>query len=166
MQSIPGSHSHDNLKKPIVVCSKRTRAFLWHHGSRAKARILALMQSIRGPHSHKNLKKPIVVCSKGQELPCGTVDQKQSMDLSSNAMHSRIRFPQKHQEFNLACRKRTRAFLWHYGSRTSKDFSSNATHSRSTLPQKPQEANCSVQVKNKESSLPFLLYLQVNFAVV
>jgi hypothetical protein len=48
----------------------------------------------------------------------------------------------------------------------SKDLSSNAKHSGSTFPQKPQEANCSVQVKNKESSLPFLLYLQVNFAVV
>ncbi|CAM6008447.1 unnamed protein product [Sphagnum balticum] len=52
------------------------------------------------------------------------MDQEQSKDLSSNAKHSRFTFPQKHQEFNLACRKRTRAFLWHYGSRTSKDLSS------------------------------------------
>ncbi len=99
------------------------------------------------------------MCRKEQELPCGIVDQEQSKDLSSNAKHSGFTFPQKHQEFNLACRKRTQAFLWHYGSRTSKDLSSNAKHSRSTFPQKPQEANCNVQVKNKESNLPFLLYL-------
>jgi hypothetical protein len=75
MQSIPGSHSHDNLKKSIVVCSKRTRAFLWHHGSKAKQEFKLKCKAFEVPYSHKNLKKPIVVCSKEQELPCGIMDQ-------------------------------------------------------------------------------------------
>jgi hypothetical protein len=80
------------------------------------------MQSIQGPHSHKNLKKPIVVCSKEQELPCGIMDQEQSKDLSSNAKHLRSTFSQKLQEANCSVQERTRASLWHCGSRAKQGF--------------------------------------------